>query len=93
MFRSHHSWADAMAKYRMLEDSARACDWPCREPMKGTVEPKTDWRSNRVVECTFEDDLLDELEALLFLEEDDDDDDFIFGCDSDACVADYLRFV
>ena len=24
-----------MAKYRTLEDVARACDWECREPMKG----------------------------------------------------------
>lgn len=33
-FWSHKQWADAMAKYRTLEDVARACDWECREPMK-----------------------------------------------------------
>ena len=39
-FLSHKGWADAMAKYRMLEDAARACDWECREPMKGTCHHK-----------------------------------------------------
>ena len=36
-FWSHHEWADAMAKYRTLEDVAKDCDWPCKEPMKGTT--------------------------------------------------------
>ena len=35
-FWSHRDWADAMAKYRTLEDVAKDCDWPCKEPMKGT---------------------------------------------------------
>lgn len=36
-FWSHRDWAEAMAKYRTLEDVAKDCDWPCKEPMKGTV--------------------------------------------------------
>lgn len=36
-FWSHRDWADAMAKYRTLEDVAKDCDWPCKEPMKGTT--------------------------------------------------------
>ena len=36
-FWSHRDWAEAMAKYRTLEDVAADCDWPCKEPMKGTV--------------------------------------------------------
>ena len=36
-FWSHHEWAKAMAKYRTLEDVAKDCDWPCKEPMKGTT--------------------------------------------------------
>lgn len=33
-FWSRKQWAEAMAKYRTLEDVARSCDWECREPMK-----------------------------------------------------------
>lgn len=39
IFCSRSAWADAMAKYRLLEDAAKECTWPCKEPMKGTEKP------------------------------------------------------
>ena len=38
-FCSHHSWADALAKYRTLEHVAKDCNWPCKEPMKTVEKP------------------------------------------------------
>ena len=33
MFDSYGEWADAMGRYRTLEQVAKDCDWECREPM------------------------------------------------------------
>lgn len=53
-FRSHRSWADAMAKYRTLEMVAKDCDWECREPMRTLPN----YRNLSVLELV--DDMLDE---------------------------------
>lgn len=55
-FRSHMSWADAMAKYRTLEMVAKECDWECKEPM----QTLPNYRNFSVCRHTDED-LLDEL--------------------------------
>ncbi len=83
-FCSQRSWADAMAKYRMLEDAARACDWECREPMKGTIEqPKNTWHCCEKHVCV--DDLVEELLSIV--------EDLETDCYDSASVADYLRWV
>jgi hypothetical protein len=94
MFRTRHSWADAMAKYRTLEDAARACDWECREPMKGTIEqPKKTWTCGEQPKKTWYccekhvcvDDLVEELLSIV--------EDLETDCYDSASVADYLRWV
>ena len=90
-FCSQRSWADAMAKYRMLEDAARACDWECREPMKGTIEqPKKTWHRCEQHDCV--DDLVEELLSIVEDLETDYSYDFP-SCHNSASVADYLRWV
>jgi hypothetical protein len=93
-FCSQRSWADAMAKYRMLEDAARACDWECREPMKGTIEqPKNTWTCGEQPKNTWNccekhvcvDDLVEELLSIV--------EDLETDCYDSASVADYLRWV
>lgn len=59
-FRSHFAWADAMAKYRSLEQCAKDCDWPCKEPMRGMPQPK---KNVEKVKCwSFVDDINDEFD-------------------------------
>lgn len=68
IFCTHREWAEAMAKYRTLEDVAKDCDWPCKEPMKGFEEtaPRFPWMENKDFPSLDEE----------FEDEWDDDDDF-----------------
>lgn len=59
-FRSYFAWADAMAKYRSLEECAKDCDWSCKEPMRGM--PHQAKRVNEVKSWNFIDDVNDELD-------------------------------
>lgn len=85
-FWSRKAWAEAMAKYRTLEDAARDCDWECREPMKGTTmreEPVC--RCNTRWEDEWEDDDLDWEDEVETIPSD--------LCCRSASVSDYLRFI
>ena len=59
-----------LKKYRQLEQLAKECNWPCREPMKGAPQvPQTPQRCG----CECEDDFEEELTLRDLLEE-------LFGC-------------
>lgn len=87
-FWSHKAWAEAMAKYRTLEDVARDCDWECREPMKGT-------NACHKHACCCHNHLDDEFGCEDFDLESEVEDILheVFGFSRNACVGDYLRFV
>ena len=98
MFRTRHSWADAMAKYRTLEDAARACDWECREPMRGVEERVHDNRQETCCKKSVKPSILDAIDRLIdVLEEERNINNFdvlVEECfDDSACVSDYLRWV